>query len=100
MRMIAIVAIMFATVLTDGADAAPWCAQYGTGGTNCGFHSFEQCLAARSGNGGFCSQNSFEDPYRTGGGSGRGYGPYQEKQSAVGVSLLRGSCPCTPGGRI
>jgi hypothetical protein len=67
MRMIAIVAIMFATVLTDGADAAPWCAQYGTGGTNCGFHSFEQCLAARSGNGGFCSENSFENPSWTGG---------------------------------
>ena len=73
MRMIAIVAIMFATLLTNGADAAPWCAQYGTGGNNCGFYSFEQCQAARSGNGGFCSGNSFESPNWTGGDSRRRY---------------------------
>ena len=40
-----------------GAHAATWCAYYGgQGGRNCGFHSFEQCQAAISGNGGFCSQ--------------------------------------------
>jgi hypothetical protein len=75
MRTIAVVSIMLAALLlrTNGAGAAPWCAQYGTGGTNCGFYSFEQCLAARSGNGGFCSQNSFENPYRTGVDSRRRY---------------------------
>jgi hypothetical protein len=75
MRTIAVVSIMLAALLlcTNGADAAPWCAQYGTGGTNCGFHSFDQCLAARSGNGGFCSQNTFENPYRAGGDSRRRY---------------------------
>jgi Protein of unknown function (DUF3551) len=75
MRMIAVASIMLAALLpcTNGADAAPWCAQYGTGGTNCGFYSFEQCLAARSGNGGFCSENSFENPYRTGGAARRRY---------------------------
>jgi hypothetical protein len=26
---------------------------------NCGFYSFEQCQAARWGNGGFCFQNPF-----------------------------------------
>ena len=68
MHTIAVVSIMFAALLlcTNGADAAPWCAEYGFGGTNCGFYSFEQCQAARSGNGGFCSQNSFENPYWTG----------------------------------
>jgi hypothetical protein len=39
------------------AHAATWCATYGgQGGRNCGFHSFEQCQAAISGNGGFCTQ--------------------------------------------
>jgi Protein of unknown function (DUF3551) len=47
------------------AHAAPWCAQYSGagGGTNCGFYSFQQCMAAVSGNGGFCTQNQFENPY-------------------------------------
>src|SRR5580704_15330425 len=37
----------------------PWCAYYGgkTGGTNCGFSTFQQCLAAIAGNGGNCSSN-------------------------------------------
>jgi hypothetical protein len=40
------------------AEAATWCAHYGSGnGTNCGFHSYEQCQAAISGNGGYCSQS-------------------------------------------
>jgi uncharacterized protein DUF3551 len=67
MRTIAVVSIMFATLSlsTNGADAAPWCAQYGVrgGATNCGFYSFQQCMAAISGNGGFCTQNQFENPY-------------------------------------
>jgi len=43
------------------AQEYPWCAQYGSnnGGTNCGFVSYQQCRAALSGNGGFCSQNQF-----------------------------------------
>jgi hypothetical protein len=62
MRMIAIAAAVLATVAfcTSVADAAPWCAQYGgrgNGGTNCGFYSFQQCMAAVSGTGGFCTQN-------------------------------------------
>jgi hypothetical protein len=75
MHTIAVVSIMFAAPLlcTNGADAAPWCAEYGFGGTNCGFYSFEQCQAARSGNGGFCSLNSFENPYWTGEHSRRRY---------------------------
>ena len=58
MRVIALVSLLSATLLlcSGAAEAAPWCAQYGGGdkggGTNCGFYSFEQCMAAISGNGG------------------------------------------------
>jgi len=47
--------------LSTARAEGPWCAQYssGSGGTNCGFYSFEQCMAAVSGNGGFCRQNGF-----------------------------------------
>jgi len=62
MRPIPIVAITFAgLLLSSSIDAqadGTWCAQYGVK-TNCGFYSFEQCQAARSGNGGFCYQNPF-----------------------------------------
>ncbi|HEY7244858.1 MAG TPA: DUF3551 domain-containing protein [Xanthobacteraceae bacterium] len=63
--------ILVATLLlgTGAAEAAPWCTEYGGargGGSNCGFYSFEQCMANASGNGGFCRRNAFEDPYWTG----------------------------------
>jgi len=63
MRTIPIFAAAFAvlSLLTIGAHAdGTWCAQYGSpGATNCGFYSFEQCQAALSGNGGFCTRNLF-----------------------------------------
>jgi hypothetical protein len=63
MRTIALVSITLATLSTStiGARAeGSWCANYGgTGGTNCGFYSSQQCMAAISGNGGFCFQNGF-----------------------------------------
>jgi len=76
MRTIALAAIMFATLslCADGVQAAPWCAQYGGGkggAGNCGFYSFEQCMAALWGNGGFCSRNPFENPYLGAGDSRR-----------------------------
>ena len=44
------------------AQNYPWCAYYGgrgfSGGTNCGFTTFEQCRATVSGIGGFCAQNT------------------------------------------
>ena len=62
MRPIPIVAITFAgLLLSSSIDAqadGTWCAQYGVK-TNCGFYSFEQCQASRSGNAGFCTQNPF-----------------------------------------
>ena len=40
----------------------PWCAQYGAGmdggGRNCGFWTYGQCMAALSGNGGYCITNA------------------------------------------
>ena len=63
MRAIPMVTMTFAvlSLSTIAAHAGTWCAQYGgrNGGTNCGFHSFAQCQAARSGNGGFCRPNTF-----------------------------------------
>ena len=43
------------------AQEYPWCANYGNrnGGTNCGFATYNQCRAAISGNGGYCSENPF-----------------------------------------
>jgi hypothetical protein len=36
----------------------PWCAEYSRGaGTNCGFHTYRQCLDTISGVGGTCRPN-------------------------------------------
>jgi hypothetical protein len=43
-------------------DPYKWCAQYsgmGGGGRNCGFVTYEQCMATVSGIGGFCEINTF-----------------------------------------
>jgi hypothetical protein len=42
------------------ANAAPWCAFYDASTYNCGFHSFEQCMATVRGAGGWCRENLFE----------------------------------------
>ena len=53
------------------ADPYKWCALYnagrGGGAQNCYFVTLEQCQAAVSGVGGFCTQNQFYDglPVRT-----------------------------------
>ena len=45
------------------ADPYPWCAEYGGGGRgggrNCGFVTWEQCMATARGMGGFCQRNLF-----------------------------------------
>jgi hypothetical protein len=62
-------ALLFATGILATAAAMstraeaqnyPWCAYYGGdfGGENCGFVSFEQCMATLSGIGGFCDRNT------------------------------------------
>jgi hypothetical protein len=62
MRLLALagafgLAIVATGPLTTQADAVPftrYCAKYKGGAENCGFYSFNQCLVALAGNGGFC----------------------------------------------
>jgi hypothetical protein len=59
---------IFAAVLCVAQSAAaqdyPWCAYYGPhfGATNCGFSTFQQCLATISGIGGSCGANPMYQP--------------------------------------
>ena len=51
-----------AITVTPAAAAIeyPWCAQYGwKGGRNCGFSTYQQCMATVSGIGGSCERNQF-----------------------------------------
>jgi Protein of unknown function (DUF3551) len=64
--------ILFAAGLLMVVNAAPaqaqnypWCAYYSgspDGPTNCGFSTFQQCLATISGIGGFCDRNNMYQP--------------------------------------
>ena len=48
-------------------DPYPWCAVYGGragGASNCGFSTWQQCMATVSGIGGFCEPNQFYNPRR------------------------------------
>jgi hypothetical protein len=42
----------------------PWCSNFadGFGGTNCGFVSYEQCMATVRGSGGFCDKSDMYRP--------------------------------------
>jgi hypothetical protein len=80
MRMILIAAAIAgaASVLPANeanAQYAPWCAFYSRGaGSNCGFYTFQQCLATVSGIGGVCQPNPFI-PYAAAPGPGYYEGP-------------------------
>ena len=55
-------ALMLLAPTASHAEQYPWCAQYGEwggGGRNCGFVTFEQCMATVSGIGGYCERNWF-----------------------------------------
>jgi tetratricopeptide (TPR) repeat protein len=52
-----VIAVAFGLAMPAAAKGPPWCAAYRNGGTNCGFYTYEQCLAALSGIGGFCNRN-------------------------------------------
>jgi hypothetical protein len=58
--------VMTAGIVTLAeAQNYPWCAYYsasGGGGTNCGFTTFQQCMATVSGIGGFCNENTQYQP--------------------------------------
>ena len=63
MRTLLFALAIFAVTAGIGTPAQaqnyPWCAQYsGLGGTNCGFTSFQQCMATLAGMGGFCNANT------------------------------------------
>lgn len=69
MRTIHVLAVAVPLMLLIGTDLAgaqnyPWCAQYSTKGgpRNCGFVSWEQCMATVRGVGGFCEQNFLYRP--------------------------------------
>ncbi len=65
-RILPIVALSVLAVLAGGEQSRaeityPWCAQYGGGrggGRNCGFWTYQQCMAALWGNGGYCEVNA------------------------------------------
>jgi uncharacterized iron-regulated protein len=47
------------------AESYPWCADYGGamgGSSNCGFTTYDQCMATISGMGGFCDRNTQYQP--------------------------------------
>jgi len=64
MRLLLLVLAICAGLVGTGKSAEaqnyPWCAHLGTGfeSTNCGFTSFQQCMATVSGIGGFCQPNT------------------------------------------
>jgi hypothetical protein len=61
-----VLATMAALGTRAQAQNYPWCAIYSGGsmggGRNCGFTTFEQCLATISGIGGTCQQNTLYEP--------------------------------------
>ena len=60
-KVIGVAVLLFSTSgIGTSAQAAPWCAFYDASTYNCGFHSFEQCLATVRGSGGWCRPNFFE----------------------------------------
>jgi Protein of unknown function (DUF3551) len=52
--------LLLATGDVAHAQNYPWCAQYGwrDGGRNCGFTTWQQCMATVSGIGGYCEHNA------------------------------------------
>jgi hypothetical protein len=59
MRSIVAFCILLFGIAFDVRDAKaqPWCAYYDAYTYNCGFYTFEQCLATISGAGGACRRN-------------------------------------------
>ena len=54
----AVLALLSFTTVEARADGA-WCARDVRGGTNCGFHTYAQCMINLSGIGGVCEPNQF-----------------------------------------
>lgn len=62
--LLTVLAALMLSVRPSAAQNYPWCAEYSgrSGGTNCGFVNFEQCMATVSGIGGFCRPNTMYVP--------------------------------------
>ena len=69
MRLLALagafgLALVANSQIATQAEANPfgtrYCAQYRGNAENCGFYSFNQCLASVSGNGGICTMASYQ----------------------------------------
>jgi uncharacterized protein DUF3551 len=65
MRALRIVLIILGLALFSIPAHAEWCAVYRNGGNNCGFQSFQQCMASVSGLGGFCNASPYSSSQRT-----------------------------------
>jgi hypothetical protein len=65
MRFVLAVGILLAALAIDArrnVHAAGWCAYYDEWTYNCGFTSFQQCLATISGVGGICRRDPHARP--------------------------------------
>jgi len=52
-------AIAIAVSSVARAQNYPWCSNFHDGaGTNCGFSTYEQCMATARGSGGYCAPNN------------------------------------------
>ena len=62
MRYLAVSALAGLTLIAGatGAQSGAWCAWYDAWAYNCGFNSFEQCLATVRGAGGWCQRNVYD----------------------------------------
>ena len=78
----AIAIAVLVAIAPSSAQSALWCAAYRNGGNNCGFNSFEQCMATVSGIGGFCNRSP-EDAGSTERGSQRAKAPAKQEKKAV-----------------
>jgi hypothetical protein len=55
----AVAAVALAASSPARAQNYPWCSNFHDGaGTNCGFSTYEQCMATARGTGGYCAPNN------------------------------------------
>ena len=60
MAMLSLLLTMAGSAQAEGS----WCLNKGgTGSTNCGYYSYQQCMASVSGGTSFCRQNGFYQNY-------------------------------------
>jgi hypothetical protein len=62
MRQAFLAATIIAMMTLATTAKSEWCANYRNGSTNCGFQTFQQCMATVSGVGGFCSGSNTSSP--------------------------------------